>query len=310
MRTLRTLTAFLALSLVAAPAAAEQVTIMSWNTEFLWDGRAPEDGQAAFAWKGDEAAADQRLDRVAQVIGAADPDIVVLLEIEDGDILSLLSGRLPVSGYRPYFVQGRDTFTGQDIGILSRYRPVSISRFENRAALGEGDRTIGVSKNIVAGFKVSRTPFALIAVHLRSGVTDPVQGLAREGQASALSEVLQGLSADGWPLILLGDFNDFDNEVRDAGNNTPSTMVLATVKRSRRPQLRNAMDWMRPADRWTTWFDRNGNRRPDRGDSFSAIDHILLDQLLADRILAAGVIHTDATSVSDHKPLFVRLDLP
>ena len=310
MMMLRAFATFLAIAIVPAPAAAEQITIMSWNTEFLWDGQAPEEGKANFAWKGDETAALERITHVANVIADADPDIVVLLEIENGDVLSRLSKRLPASGYHPYFVQGKDTFTGQDIGILSRHQPISIGRFNNRAATGEGARTVGVSKNIVTGFRISRTPVALVAVHLRSGATDPARGVIRQAQATALSEALEGLSNDGWPLIVLGDFNDFDDTPQDAGKNAPRTQVLATVKRSGSRDLRNAMAWMRPGERWTTWFDRNGNRRPDHADRFSAIDHILLDPVFAGRIVSAGIIHSAETSVSDHEPVFVRLDLP
>ena len=106
----------LAVSLLSPSASAEdrrtrqdELTIMTLNTEFMWDGIAPEEGQVDFAWKNDPTGAALHMQRVAQIILASDPDIVHLAEVENRRAVEKLNtDYLNGRGYVVYFVK-KDT---------------------------------------------------------------------------------------------------------------------------------------------------------------------------------------------------------
>jgi hypothetical protein len=73
---------------------------MTFNAEFLWDGIAPEEGQATFPWKGSPTEAQDHMRRVAEVIIRGNPDVVNLVEVENLDALTL---------FNTQFLAGRGT---------------------------------------------------------------------------------------------------------------------------------------------------------------------------------------------------------
>jgi hypothetical protein len=102
------------------PRDKSQLVVMTLNAEFLWDGLPPDEGQPDFPWKGSPTEAEH-MAAVAQVITRENPDIVNLVEVEN------LAASAPFTdcylvgyGYAQYFVQGRDTYTGQDVVLLTR----------------------------------------------------------------------------------------------------------------------------------------------------------------------------------------------
>jgi hypothetical protein len=77
----------LAQSLWAADRRTDQsvLVVMTFNAEFLWDGVAPEEGnpQVTFPWKGAPDEAEEHMQRVAEVIIRANPDVIDLVEVEN-----------------------------------------------------------------------------------------------------------------------------------------------------------------------------------------------------------------------------------
>ena len=71
------------------------------------------------------AGAQRHARRTAERIAAWDADIVNLVEVEDcgtlGDLVSRLDGLAGASSrYTAYLTQGRDSFTGQDVALITR----------------------------------------------------------------------------------------------------------------------------------------------------------------------------------------------
>lgn len=133
-KTVRPLTVCLAvwISLAVVPALEAEdrrtapcgLSVMTLNAEFLWDGVEPEEGQVSFPWKGSQTEAEDHMRRVAEVIARSNPDIVNLVGVENLAALTTFNTKfLGDRGYRPYLVTGRDTFTGQDVGLLTRVDP-------------------------------------------------------------------------------------------------------------------------------------------------------------------------------------------
>ncbi len=311
--------AFLAVACVAAPAIADdrradtsRLSIMTFNAEFLWDGLAPEEGQVAFAWKGDPDAAAEHMQRVADVIIFSDPDIVHLVEVENLDALTLfrdsfLAGR----GYEPYFVKGKDTYTGQDVALLTRIDPVSVRRDERSGVSGSEQK--GVSKHLIARFEAEPDlRFSLIGLHFVAFPTREDRRLERQAQADAIVGMAIDEADAGYEVIIVGDFNDYDGaaDSLDHIDSAPISTVLTTI-RAMRPgdpgdDLINAASLLDKSQRYTAHYDKNGNGRVDYPQELTSIDHVLIGPGLAGRIETVDIPHRhDPMAGPDHYPVVV-----
>jgi len=97
----------------------EQVIIATLNCEFLWDGVEPEEGRATFPHKGDLQACREHMEEIAEIIKRYNPDLINLVEVEGEDALNIFNNDfLSGKGYSVHFLQGKDTYTGQDVALL------------------------------------------------------------------------------------------------------------------------------------------------------------------------------------------------
>src|SRR5262245_46991814 len=132
----RTFAFLLALALAWPAAAADRrkdhdrLTIATLNAEFLWDGREPEEGMdSRFPWKGSPTAAEAHMAKVAEIVRALDADLLNVAEVENVEALQLFNEKfLEGMGYQAFVVEGIDTATGQDMGLLARIDPATIGR--------------------------------------------------------------------------------------------------------------------------------------------------------------------------------------
>jgi len=219
------------------------LVIMTLNAEFLWDGVDPEEGssQVSFPWKGSQSEAEEHMMKVAEIIIRASPDIINLVEVENLDALNTFNNQfLAGRGYRPYFVQGRDTFTGQDVALLTRIDPDGevIRRSEIQGTSGGVSKD--VSKNYFGAVTVNGIKIGFVGLHLLAQPLSTERRLQREAQADAIRKLALDLIAQEpqLQLVILGDFNDFDGHVntqlnqddRDHIDSTPISNVLRTIR--------------------------------------------------------------------------------
>ncbi|MFN3595761.1 MAG: endonuclease/exonuclease/phosphatase family protein [Rubricoccaceae bacterium] len=284
---------------------AEGFRVATFNAEFLFDGEEPE-GRADFPWKGNPAASQAHREAVARVIRTLDADLVVLQEAENLRALELMIAEgLMDMGYTPHLVPGTDTFTRQNIGMLSRVPLEAQGRTDERAPVAGSSDTYGVSKNMWARFSLGGTPVTVIGVHFLAQPDNRARKPQREAQAEVIRRLVAREAAAGREVIVAGDFNDFDDEILDRRGSEPITDVLATIKRG--AALRNVMAEVPRARRFTALWDRNDNNRVDEGE-LSAIDHILLSPGLYRRLREVHYVHAhDPRVVSDHFPIVVTL---
>ena len=317
-----------------AHAAPHVVTISHWNVEWLFDGR-QDPSKSPYADCG-EPCADKHLERIAAGLkntvlnmandgGRRVADIVHLAEVEDEQVLERLRDKLGDQSYKPLFVKGRDTSTGQDVAILSRV-PVlgSPTRTDERSQIplsgsgcgsgSAGSLSTGVSKNVVARFDLQKYRVTVVGAHLKAFPTQQQSCMQREGQAAVLADVVRGEISSGNEVIVLGDLNDFDGAIMDANDNQPTSRVLKMLKdvdNDGMDELENVMARLPKNERYTAWYDRNGDNEFDRSSTreISAIDHILVSKQLARYIVDVTFYHSiDPTSVSDHFPMSVTFD--
>ena len=280
---------------------------MTWNVEFLWDGIKPEDGDAEFPWKGDRRAARARMAKLAAKIRQVDPDILGLVEVEGLKALETFrSEHLDGLGYRAYLVEGSDTATGQDVGLLSRVEIQTIGRDPRKGRSGSTRKA--VSKHYIATAEVGRWRLGLVGLHLLARPERQNRIGPREAQADALLRMARELQDQGRELIVWGDFNDYDGETLDRDGSRPITQVLSSLRamdpRDPDDDLVNVAERLPRKRRYTV---RLGGRRAPR---YTAIDHILLSPELARQIDSVEIPQgSDWRDASDHFPVVVRLKL-
>ncbi|MEQ9642040.1 MAG: lamin tail domain-containing protein [Alphaproteobacteria bacterium] len=295
-----------------------RLVVMTFNGEFLWDGRPPEEGQVNFAWKHAPDEADERMQAIAGIIAAHDPDIVNLVEVEGLAALEHLNATfLAGRGYAAYLVKGKDSFTGQDVGLLTRIDPEggAIARDDRSGASGSTFKS--VSKNYFAKLDVGGRKIAILGIHYLSRPGDASRLHQRQAQADATLTQARELAAAGYDIIILGDFNDYTGEQAslDINDHMPITNVLARLQgmdpASADDDLVNALRFVPKARRYTAYWDRDEDSRIDEPEEFSAIDHILISGALAQLIAWAEIDHGhDPRTLTDHFPVIVRFDLP
>ncbi|MEM1041583.1 MAG: endonuclease/exonuclease/phosphatase family protein [Bacteroidota bacterium] len=289
------------------------IRLATFNAEFLFDGLEGE-GQASFAWKDDPVLARAHRDSVARVVRAINADVVMFQEVENlGTLEMLATETLADMGYTAYLVDGRDSFTGQDVGLLSRIPVDEVGRTNERAPVGTTRQDYGVSKNMWARLDLGGIPTTLIGVHFLSRPDDIERKPRREAQAEVIRRLAEQEVAAGRAVVVLGDFNDFDAGVPDRAGSVPITDVLATVQRAGpgpEDDLRNVAADVPQAERYTAYYDRNRNEEIDAGE-LSSLDHLLLSPQLYRTLRAVDFVHLhDPRTVSDHFPVVATLGVP
>ena len=292
------------------------IRIMQYNTEWLFvDYYASSDcpGQGC-TWK-NQSEAETHLSYVAKVIQNLQPDIVNICEIEGCDELNLL---LKNTGYSPYLINGKDTSTGQNVGMLTKIPPlVNLYRTEehvnypipnSKCGYTGAPGTAGVSKHYITEFVVNNMNIAFIGAHLLAFPTDSMRCAEREAQATVLQNVILSYIKKNYEIIMLGDFNDFDENTPDRNNNKPTSHVLDILKGANTGlyALQNAASLMPQSSRYSDWYDSNKDCKSTLSE-FSMIDHILLTPNLMDKVKNVFIYQEYAEYCgkynSDHYPV-------
>ncbi len=114
----------------------------------------------------------------------------------------------------------------------------------------------GVSKHYYTAFEINGMKIALLGIHLLARPTEPDRCAEREAQATVLRGLVDSFVAEGYEVLVLGDFNDYDGEVLDINANQPTSRVLSIIKGS---DLTTSASFVPQEERWTDWWDQNGN---------------------------------------------------
>lgn len=318
-------TLLLALALTTAAEAQPQakdrradpnrLRLATLNAEFLWDGQPPEDGtESRFPWKGSVAKAEEHMAEVATIVRALDADLLNLVEVENRAALEHFNRKfLKGMGYTAYLVEGNDTATGQDVGLLSRIDLQTIGRDPRPGR--SGSRKKAVSKHYMATLEVGKLKLGVVGLHLLAKPSDPGRRDDREAQADAIRRMALELASQGRQVIVWGDFNDLDGETLDVRGEKPITRVLEWIRGmgpASTDDLVNVASRLPREKRYTTHADLDGDNKVDGNHELSMIDHILLSPALAAKITQVEIRQTalvDLTRITDHFPIVVTLDL-
>ncbi|UCF10197.1 MAG: endonuclease [Candidatus Bipolaricaulota bacterium] len=313
-------TADLSAEATAGAGAAASFTMVALNAEWLFDGV----GEGRFDTAPQSAAeAEEHLTEVADYLASLDADYISLAEIEDLAVLEELNALLP-EAYHPVFVQGLDTYTGQDVGALSRPVVADAGRSDERAAYPVEGSTLyavrgdkGVSKHYWAEIEILGMPVTVIGVHFLAIPNDRKRASQREAQATVIRRLVREI-LEGEPrreVILLGDFNDYDREIVDASGSRPISCTFDLLTdlddEQEGDEMVNLACFVPEEERYTCWYDRDGDGDDDGGDEYSQLDTVLVSRGLLPYVDEVWVDHSYAAgTVSDHWPVIVRFTPP
>lgn len=292
-------------------------TVAQYNVEWLFtepNSICPGQGDCPWNTTQDEYI---HLDTIAKVIQSIDADTWHLCEVQSCDQLRLLNEALPGSDYQPYMIRGEDSYTGQNVGLLTRVDPMApLHRTEARADYPlPGSKcgyngtagTEGVTKHLLAEFQVGEERVYMVGGHLLSNPTDPTACAKREAQATVLQEYVETITASQPSnLLVLGDMNDFDGKIPDINRNQPTSTVLDILKSA---GLESVAKQTRPEDRYSDWYDPNEDCVVQT-EELSTIDHVLVSDALWKKVDQVEYKHVYAQGCgiyeSDHYPLVVK----
>jgi len=269
--------------------------------------------------------AQTHMDYVAKRIKALNPDIINFCEVEGCDELNILKDKLDGT-YLPYLKKGTDSATGQNVGILTRVDPLkSLYRSELKhnypisgskcGYTGTGGSS-GVSKHYITEYEFGGSNIAFISAHLLAIPTDPSRCAQREAQASVLQNVIANYINNGFEIIMIGDFNDYDAEVLDVNNNKPTSQVLDILKGLKgdfagKYQLYSAAETITQNERYSDWWDSDNNCNTASSKDYSMIDHVLVTDKIRKNIINTFIYHGYDEFCgkydSDHYPVVIDL---
>lgn len=305
-----------------------RIRIMQFNAEWLFlDYYSASDCPGNGCTWHNLADAQTHLLDVSNMIHSLNPDIVSVCEVQGCDELNVLSCLIDYcndsdNSMEPYLVKGIDSATGQNVGILTKLSPlVSLYRSEETVAYpiegstcgyaGAGGMS-GVSKHYITEFNVSSHKVAMIGVHLIAIPTDPARCAQREAQAKVIQNVVSSYVNKGYEIILIGDMNDYDDELLDINSNKPLSSALSILKGSGSDyKLTNVARRINKLERFSEWWDSDDNCATYSLNDLSMIDHILvtptIDKMITNAYIYHGYSEYCGKWSSDHWPVIVDL---
>lgn len=296
--------------------------LTQYNVEWLFTNEYNGCPGSSCTWINDSEAYTH-LEYVKQNFNNISPDIMNLCEVEGCDELNMLISNN--ESYVPYLIFGKDTYTGQNVGLLSKIKSISnIMRTDEYVTYPIPESTCGykgeignegVSKNYYIRFLINSIYIHMIGVHFLAYPTDITRCAQREAQAQIIQNLIMNIT-NHYPedeIIVIGDMNDFDGDILDMNSNKPISSVLEILKGSKgihkgNYSLTNIASFVEQSKRYSDWWDEDENCLSSMNE-FSMIDHILVSSFLFNKIKKVEFYHTYKEFCgkyeSDHFPIIV-----
>ena len=274
-----------------------EIDIFLLNTEFFFDNKEPHGevvGKSVPVPTAEQYEAKAKT--IAELIDTHKANIVGLIEVENRAVLEKVKYYLAnPDDWQIAFDEGRDTYTGQDVALLTKFRivPGSATNFPNEREVYFVDgqeRDVNPSKFLGVELKIDNQPFYVLITHLVSRRES--NDSKRLAQATVVRrQAVKGLLADK-NVIVMGDLND-----------TPATPVINRLR---------GFD-----DIWGDFLQTANTVEADNRYTYihegqkNLLDHILISPSLRDefRNVEEGkqceII--DVGGLSDHHAILARL---
>lgn len=253
-------------------------------------GQQPAQGLRIATWNVENLSADEPAWRVRELgddlvrLGA---DLVFLQEVESRAAARTLQRELAargLSGYEVWSVE--NPRLAQEVVLLGKVRPAQFRAYDFQ---GMGDR---LDRVVWADFSLPGGRLRCVAAHLKAGVQDGGDARRRNDQVrQVVRDLVRPALSAGTRVILLGDLNDIDPEVRYSNGRSPDPASrVFELLRDQAPELRNTDGDLPLRQRVST----------THGYMF---DHVVADARLAGLVGVARPSRRDGRPPSDHFPL-------
>jgi endonuclease/exonuclease/phosphatase family metal-dependent hydrolase len=283
---------------VASTLHAERVTIATYNIE----NYGPADRVTAAGYRKDYPKPEAEKDALRRVIRELNADVLVLQEMGARPYLDELQRDLRAEGCDyPYAALATGPDVDRHIALLSRRPLIRAATASDLEFMYFGGREQVKRGLLQATISTEAGEVTLFAVHLKSRFTDrpddPESAIRRAAEATAVRDAVLKRFPDPaiGRFIILGDCNDSKaSKSLEHLQHRGKTAVAALLP---------AVDGH--GDVWTYYYHHD--------DSYSRVDHILVSPSLTDSVEEHTARVFDRSGVreaSDHRPVFVVLDLP
>lgn len=247
----------LLLLLVASPALAKEVTVMSYNVENMFDvfddPYTDDDGT--------DVKRRAEIMAIAKAIAFADPDVVVFQELENEHMLQgMVDTFLAGKGYEYVACQRTNSGRGINLGVISKLpiKKLTSHRFKTLTHPDAPDRTWKFARDAMqVTLDVEGKELHLFNVHLKSNSSRPGDDnskLWRTAEAMGLKGLIREMvKQDPDALIVaLGDFNSNIETRPEQKRPWPATEYLRKLEADGTQLLNDAHDQIEDYDKRVT----------------------------------------------------------
>lgn len=189
---------------------ASALTVLEINTEFLWDDKVPHEGRLA----GDKfpiptrAAYQDELNYYATLITQSGAEVVGLIELEGCHVARDLA-RLLGKEWKSVCKKGRDTFTAQDVALLTSFsvNPKSVTNHSKSYYKLNGKKS-RPSKALTALIGSGGNTYSVTVAHLVSKRSNNDEKRLKQARAITKTVNLHASVFKPQHIIIMGDLND------------------------------------------------------------------------------------------------------
>jgi exonuclease III len=226
--------------------------------------------------------------KVSDVISTLNPNIASLCEVSNLEELEIIA-KLQKTRFTSHFVKSTDTRTGQNCGLITTFKPIVEPHIFSKK----------ISKHFVSQFSIGKIKFALIGCHLISNPQSETNVKQRELQAFELKLQVDSLVDSGFEVILAGDINDFDNNIKDTSSSRSISNVVDIIKCNN--NLMTISNFIRKSNRYTFQFEGNN----------VMLDHIFVTPRMHKLIKNVKIHHIKEKTIddSDHDPIIIDFNV-
>jgi predicted extracellular nuclease len=186
------------------PSKAGDLRILEINTEFLWDDDGDNEGMIVDKYI-TSSDYNRELSYYAGLIEDVNANIVGLVEIEGCHVAHDLAAKLG-SGWNVGCMEGRDSYTGQDVGVVTRFDVRSVDNFRGFKSFSRG-RKLTASKVVGVSLSSFDKNYYVVVAHLISKRSDNDE--KRLKQAESIYVGVKELARGHDAVVVMGDLNDF-----------------------------------------------------------------------------------------------------
>ena len=273
----------------------QPLKVMTWNVKNLYNDK-KDSPEVAVADETILSTSDYqaKLAAIATVVGGVKPDVLMLQEVENQNVVNDLAAKL---GGFPHqaITQGNDP-RGIDIAVLSAL-PFQIGpshKDEYFKASSDPTQTFKFARDVLeVHLNVNGRHLALLGIHFKAEDGDPKSALKRVAEAEQTRKIGTGvrLADPNAAIVVLGDFNS-----------TPGSDPMNALAGIAPFLLSSATAALPAADRYSVTF----------GGNAELFDDQLCDPVATSLLDAASVqiVHGGAVNTaSDHDPVVATYGL-